>query len=278
MARAGLLWFVGLAALVGGLAPHSATAKPAPRGEPSTVTLIRGGCMGPCAEYEVTIADDGRVKWLGLDFVSFIGDTEYSVSPRRARAIVRRAGRFDFAALATSEHLPCTTDMRKARVVVDTRRGFYDDHGCRSLPHFRARRLERAIDRVAKTKRFEADRAPPCLHAHDNIHYQGAEDVEVRAHAVDEPLALHRGEVLDANIATLRANPSFRIEVWTMGRPSDVQLRRIEAYAAALAEGGIERERITVEMLEGSGGSKLGEIADDMVRVAITSGSCKLLR
>lgn len=236
--------------------------------------------MGPCPEYEVTISENGYVKWLGLDFVNFIGDTEYSVSRRRARAILDRAGRFDFAALAAAENRPCTTDMRKARVVVRDRSGgsraYHDDHGCRSVPHFRARRLERAIDRVAKTRRYQAPRRPPCLHVQDNIHYEGEDDVEVRPDAVDEPRALHRGQVLDANLARLRADPSFRIELWTIGRPSDAQRRRLGAYAAALVEGGVARERITTEMLDGSGGSKLGAIADDMVLVAITSGTCLL--
>jgi len=196
--------------------------------------------MGPCAESEVTISENGCAKWLGLDFVNFIGDTEYSVSRGRARAISDRASRFDLAAFAAAADRPCTTDMRKARIVV------------------------------------EATRPPPCLHVQDSTHYEGEDDVEVRADAVDEPHAVHRGEVLDANIARLRANPSFRIELWTMGRPSEVQRRRPGAYAAALVEAGVARERITTEILDGSGGSKLGAIADDMVRVAITSCTCLL--
>jgi hypothetical protein len=246
-----------------------------------SVTLIRGGCMGPCPEYEVTIADTGRVRWLGLDFVDVIGETEYVASSGRARRIVRRAARFDYDAITRADRQRCTTDMRKAHVVFAdprTRRALYDDHGCSSPAHRRARRLERAIDRVANTRRFLPRGRPPCVHTYDNIHYHGPDDIAVRATAVDQPYAIHRSEVLDANLVSLRKNPTFRVEVWSMGRPSPAQQQRVDAYADALAEAGIARERIQTAMLPGSGGSKLGAIADDMVRVAITSGTCRLLR
>lgn len=253
--------------------PWSADAK--------TVQLVRGGCMGPCPEYEVTIDDAGHVRWLGLDFVNVIGEADYTASVARARRIVRRAARFDFDAIARADRRRCTTDMRKAHVVFESdagARSLYDDHGCSSAAHRRARRLERAIDRVAKTRRFLPRGRPPCVHEYDDIHYRGQDDIAVRATAVDRTWALHRGEVLDANVAALRANPTFRVEVWSMGRPSAVQQQRIDAYADALVDAGIARERIHAAMLPSSGKSSLGTIADDMVRVAVTSGTCKLIR
>lgn len=251
------------------------------RTDPESVTLIRGGCMGPCPEYEVTIDDTGRIRWLGLDFVNVIGETKYTASSGRARRIVRRAARFDYNAITRADRRRCATDMRKARIFFGepgSKLVLYDDHGCSSPAHRRARRLERAIDRVAKTRRFLPSQRPPCIHEYDNIHYHGADDIAVQATAVDQPFAIHRGNVFEANVASLRANPTFRVEVWSMGRPSEAQRQRIDAFADALVDAGIARDRIATSMLPGSGGSKLGALADDMVRVAITSGTCKLLR
>ncbi len=278
--RASLAGLVAPLVLV--LAPAHATADGVREGAADSVTLVRGGCMGPCPEYEVTIDDRGRVRWLGLDFVSRIGQTEYAASPAAGRRIVRRAARFDYDAIRRADVQRCITDMRKARVYFgdpgDEQRSLDDDHGCRSPAHRRARRLERAIDRAAKTRRFSQRGRPPCVHEDENVLYAGPDDIAVRATEVDQPYAIRRGEVLDASLGTLHANPTFRIELWSMGRPSTVQQQRLDAYAAALVEAGIARERIHTAMLPGGGGSNLGAIADNMVRIAITSGACELLR
>lgn len=279
MAPARLFGLFAFALLASAGAPGlvSAAAK-APR-ESSWVRLSRAGCYGPCPQYEVTVSDDGRVKWLGQWFVDRVGEFDSVVGARRARALVRAAARVPFERFASANDDLCPTDQTSARVHVHdehgTDRDYFNYHGCRTPLVARGKRLERRIDRVARTTRWLSRRRPTCLVRHDNVHYQG--DTDVAAYpAAELARGDHRRAVFDATVAGLRADSRLDAEVWTIGRPTAAQRRRVDAYRDALVSAGLDGRRIRTAVLDAHNAAPPGSMDDEMLLVATTSGPCLL--
>ncbi|SET17506.1 hypothetical protein SAMN05216389_106171 [Oceanobacillus limi] len=60
------------------------------------IYLERSGCYGACPIYSVEVNRDGRLKWIGEMFVSYVGETSYQVSNKKLQKLERLLKEFDY--------------------------------------------------------------------------------------------------------------------------------------------------------------------------------------
>jgi uncharacterized protein DUF6438 len=78
--------------------------------EPAAVTLARTACFGTCPVYTVSIANDGAVRYEGLEHVRVTGTHTWRIDPAALRALadeMEKAGFFEMK----SEYTARVTDM-----------------------------------------------------------------------------------------------------------------------------------------------------------------------
>lgn len=59
------------------------------------ISLSRNGCLGTCPDYKVTIEGNGRVTFVGREFVNFVGTRIYTVPKAEVSALIRDIKRYD---------------------------------------------------------------------------------------------------------------------------------------------------------------------------------------
>lgn len=94
-----------------GAAPLAESPEPrdaaAPRARPPLeIGLERGPCLGRCPEFELTIADDGHVRWWGKRNVAAIGHRTRRLAPADLDALDRELARARIFDRDENGHLP----------------------------------------------------------------------------------------------------------------------------------------------------------------------------
>ena len=144
--------------------PASLAAHADPSPEISAIRLQRSGCFGACPIYEVELAADGQVKYVGDKFVDQAGFHTSKIHPSEFDALADKIRAIHFFSLKDRYRFEpdgCTswaTDQPTATIVV-TANGkekmvsYY--YGCRGLaigPQLKA--LAQTIDTVGGTSQW----------------------------------------------------------------------------------------------------------------------------
>lgn len=136
--------FAAFAVWDGGLGP-----------EPQWVRLVRTPCLGTCPAYEVTVYRDGRVEFIGREFVAQKGKREKHIAPEGFNRLWREIHRTRFWQMA-GRYSSDMTDAPHQIVTVrtDTTEKSVDDYvsGPKELTE-----LEDMIDQVAGTREWIGD-------------------------------------------------------------------------------------------------------------------------
>jgi hypothetical protein len=145
-------------------APSSPIVLAAPSPNISAIRLQRSGCYGSCPIYEVELAADGQVKYVGDKFVDEVGFRTSKILPSDFVALAERVGAIHFFDLKDRyrfEQDGCTswvTDQPTATIVVtangkDKVVSYY--YGCRGLPIGpQLKALAQTIDKVTGTSQW----------------------------------------------------------------------------------------------------------------------------
>ena len=149
---------------------------PAPAGEPAPseavspadregalVTLERTPCFGSCPVYQVSIAGDGTVEFVGRRFVARLGSVSDRTAPERVDTLLQAlvaGGYFGFADRYVPDAPPaCGAYATDAPTVITSvtaggrTKTIRHDYGCSAAPA-ELTRLERLIDETAGTGRW----------------------------------------------------------------------------------------------------------------------------
>ena len=119
-----------------------------------TITLQRTICFGACPAYTVTIAGDGRVEYVGEQFVRVRGKETATIPPEQVAALVEAfetAGFFDLKNEYTANITDLPTTITSIRIG-DRFKRVIDYYGAPQV----LKDLERSIDKVAGTARWVA--------------------------------------------------------------------------------------------------------------------------
>lgn len=128
---------------------------------PLEITLSRTVCFGTCPEYTVTIHGDGRVDWLGKEYVDVTGERHARISQAQLDELAATIDRIGFFGLDDHGAPPADpmadviicSDTPHAVVTVERggQRHTTDNDHCTAAP---VDALEDQIDAVAQTAQW----------------------------------------------------------------------------------------------------------------------------
>ena len=184
---------------------------PAMDGRDVTIRLERTACFGTCPGYTVEIGGDGSVTYTGESYVAVDGVRRERIAPEAVDALIARFREADFFSL-NDEYVAGITDLPTYAVTLTiggrTKR-VVDYAGSMEGMPFAVMRLERAIDRIARTRawidgdattaaRLEAEgydfTSPAAGRALTWMTWQGSEDAALDFVARGAPLDADNGE------------------------------------------------------------------------------------
>lgn len=127
------------------------------------VTLRRSECFGACPDYQVSIHADGRVVYIGNDFVRVRGQVTAKVEPEQARALFERFDRAGFWSFKDEYRIGITDNPTaeltlyangRTKKVVDYPPCHYEDAAPEIRPPKELCELERAVDALANSRQW----------------------------------------------------------------------------------------------------------------------------
>jgi hypothetical protein len=95
---------LGLSLAACGLGGPAAT----PDAAGAVITLERAACFGTCPIYKLTLHGDGRVEYLGGQYVAVIGPRTGAISPAQVQELLAAFNRAGYARLADAYTAPAT--------------------------------------------------------------------------------------------------------------------------------------------------------------------------
>jgi hypothetical protein len=120
--------------------------------ESAVITLERTACFGTCPVYKLTIYGDGRVVYVGGDFVGVKGTQTAEITRADVKAVVDEFYRIDYFSLQ-SEYTAPITDLPTTITSISiggTRKQVTDYHGAPQ----KLRDLEKRIDEIAGSSKW----------------------------------------------------------------------------------------------------------------------------
>lgn len=128
------------------------------------ITLERTGCYGNCPAYTVTIYGDGKVTYVGTNYVKTKGQREGRIDAAALRALLGEFARTKFLSLAadySGKNCSCRqcTDMPAATTELKTNnisRRVDHYYGCTCAPKALFE-LESAIDKAVNSEQWTGD-------------------------------------------------------------------------------------------------------------------------
>jgi hypothetical protein len=129
-----------------------------------TVGLTRTTCEGNCPAYSLTIHGDGRVEYVGKEYVQEVGKREGQVNAAAIRGLLSEVERAKFLSIPdafSTSACKCRSCMDLPTVVIDLRIGrvthrVEHDTGCTCAPHSLFT-LEDAIDKAMRVEQWTGD-------------------------------------------------------------------------------------------------------------------------
>ena len=128
------------------------------------IVLERGPCHGRCPVYRVSVYGNGRVTFVGRQWVDSLGTRTHVVAPAAVRALINAINATPFSSVNTAFTMGSTacgqyiSDLPMATLSVkigDVMRRVYRDPGCEKAPRF-LKTLEAKVDDVTETAMWAA--------------------------------------------------------------------------------------------------------------------------
>lgn len=251
-------------------------SAPGNQAEQPWIRLRRMPCDEPCAEYEVTVYSDGRVRWVGHRFVGTIGEAWKTVDGQAVADLIARLTKLNWENKPTELHEhDCGTDYSSSRLTLHRPEGaltWLNYHGCEDKEHLEMRVFDREVDELTKTQAWIESGVKCSREGIGSISYANGSSHPTEG---DSPPDEWRRQFFEKAVDKLKSKRSLRLQLRSFDGPGTAGIGkvRVEAFRDKLIEEGVPASQIFTLVIELPERGVSGEL-DNSVATVLDSTKC----